>query len=101
MRATFLASVATIIFTASVALAQNVGEPVLAVRDQPAPAPAPAVQTPVKAAQPSGDEVEVTEVATVTELPTTGSSLPLIGLVGLLALAAGFGLRYIPTGDAV
>ncbi len=81
-------------------VAQNVSEPVLAVRDE-APAPAPAVeQTPVKAVQPSGDEVEVTEVDVVAELPTTGSSLPLLGLVGLLALAAGLGLRYIPTGDA-
>jgi len=72
------------------------------VRDEEAAAPAAAVeQTPVKAVQPSGDEVEVTEVVdTVAELPTTGSSLTLLGLVGLLALAAGLGLRYIPTGDA-
>jgi hypothetical protein len=82
-------------------VAQSVSEPVLAVRDEEA-APAPAVeQTPVKAVQPSGDEVEVTEVVdTVAELPTTGSSLPLLGLVGMFALAAGLGLRYIATGDA-
>jgi hypothetical protein len=85
----------------STQVAQSVSEPVLAVRDEEAAAPAPAVeQAAVKAVQPSGDEVQVTEVDTVAELPTTGSSLPLLGLVGLLALAAGLGLRYIPTGNA-
>lgn len=79
-------------------LARNVGEPVLAVREEnAAPAPAAAPATPV---QPSADEVEVGEVEMVAELPTTGSSLPLLGLLGLLAVAAGFGLRHIPTGDA-
>ena len=58
----------------------------------PAPAPAPAViASPVPA-------VEATPAATpgVTEqLPQTASSLPLIGLIGLLALAGGVALRLI------
>lgn len=75
-------------------------------------------QTPLKAQKPSGDEVEVEEafltaapptpapvevdvipVAALvqggaqTELPATASLLPLFGLIGLLSLAAGIGLR--------
>jgi hypothetical protein len=79
-------------------LAQNAAEPVLAVRDDQAAAPAPVLEkTPVKAVEPSGEEVEIAEVVdtvTTTEaLPETGSSLPLLGLIGLLALGAGLTLR--------
>ncbi len=81
-------------------IAQTVNEPVLAVRDE---APAPVVeQTPVKAVEPSGEEVEIAEVVDTVApaLPSTGSPLPLLGLLGLLALSAGFGLRFVPTRDA-
>ncbi len=83
-------------------IAQTVNEPVLSVRDE---APAPVVeQTPVKAVEPSGEEVEIAEVvdtvAPAPALPSTGSSLPLLGLLGLLAVGAGFGLRFVPTRDA-
>jgi hypothetical protein len=83
-------------------IAQNVNEPVLAVPDE---APAPVLeQTPVKAVEPSGEEVEIAEVidtvAVPQALPSTGSPLPLLGLLGLLAVGAGLGLRFIPTRDA-
>lgn len=83
-------------------IAQNVNEPVLAVRDE---VPVPVVeQTPVKAVEPSGEEVEIAEVvdtvAAPPALPSTGSPLPLLGVLGLLAVGAGLGLRFIPTRDA-
>lgn len=83
-------------------IAQTVNEPVLSVRDE---ALAPVVeQTPVKAVEPSGEEVEIAEVvdtvAPAPALPSTGSSLPLLGLLGLLAVSAGFALRFVPTHDA-
>jgi hypothetical protein len=86
----------------AIEIAQNVNEPVLAVRDE---APAPVLeQTPVKAVEPSGEEVEIAEVvdtvAIPPALPSTGSPLPLLGLLGLLAVGAGLGLRFIPTRDA-
>jgi len=64
-------------------------------------------QAPVRAVQPSGQEVEVAQVvtpppdlATVAELPEptlpkTASPLPLIGLLGLLALGGAFALRSV------
>jgi hypothetical protein len=55
-------------------------------------------QTPVKAVEPSGEEVEIAEV--IEALPSTGSPLPLLGLLGLLAVSAGLGLRFIPARDA-
>jgi hypothetical protein len=83
-------------------IAQNANEPVLAVRDE---VPAPVLeQTPVKAVEPSGEEVEIAEVVDTVvvppTLPSTGSPLPLLGLLGLLAASAGLGLRFIPTRDA-
>ena len=88
--------------TRATQIAQNVNEPVLAVRDE---APAPVLeQTPVKAVEPSGEEIEIAEVvdtvAAPPALPSTGSPLPLLGLLGLLAAGAGLGLRLIPTRDA-
>jgi hypothetical protein len=65
-------------------------------------------KAPLKAEKPTQEEVEVAEVftpppapvtpptpaaTTPSNLPATGSSLPLIGLLGLLSLAAGLGLR--------
>jgi hypothetical protein len=65
-------------------------------------------RAPIMAIQPSGEEVQLAAVVTpppaevevaaapvaaATALPSTASSLPLIGLAGLLALAAAFALR--------
>jgi hypothetical protein len=64
-------------------------------------------QTPVNAVEPAGNEVQTAEVVTpppaelqvasnvhpTAELPMTASPLPLIGLMGLLALSVGFALR--------
>lgn len=83
--------------TRAAVLAQTANEPVLAVRDEQAEAPAPALaQAPVKAVEPSGEEVEIAEVVDTTEaLPTTGSPLPLLGMLGLLAVGAGITLRTV------
>jgi hypothetical protein len=58
-------------------------------------------QAPLKAQKPTGEEVEVAEVFAVSAeaplpptLPTTASPWPLIGLVGLLSIGAGVGLRF-------
>jgi hypothetical protein len=77
-------------------IAQQVQKPVLEMPDEQAAAPAPVLQqAPVKAVQPTGEEVEVAEVvATEAVLPTTGSPLPLMGVLGVLALGAGLTLRF-------
>jgi hypothetical protein len=86
----------------AIQLARNEEQPVLAVRNEQADAPAPVLaQTPVKAVEPSGEEVEVAEVVATSEaLPTTASPLPLVGLLGLLAVGAGLALRFVPAGEA-
>jgi hypothetical protein len=76
-------------------LAKQVSRPVLSMPDAQ-PAAAQMKQTPVNAVAPSGEEIEITEivesqpVAAAQEapaaLPQTGSSLPLLWLIGLLAL---------------
>jgi hypothetical protein len=62
-------------------------------------------QAPLKAQKPTEEEVEISEVFVASKqappsqaqlpatLPTTGSALPLIALVGLLSLGAGLGLK--------
>jgi hypothetical protein len=61
-------------------------------------------QVPIKAATPSGEEIELAEIiasqplvmpqeAATNSLPRTASSLPLWGLLGLMSLGAGFALR--------
>lgn len=60
-------------------------------------------QAPVMAQKPTEEEVEVAEVFVASapnpepapELPATASNLPLIGIAGLLALAAAFSLRVV------
>jgi len=60
-------------------------------------------KVPLKAEEPSGAEVEVAEafdttprnIAQLRELPKTASELPLMGLMGLLLVAAGTGLWAI------
>jgi hypothetical protein len=59
-------------------------------------------QASLKAQKPNEEEVEIAEVFVAPDpaqqlpatLPTTGSSLPLIGLTGLLSFAAALGLRF-------
>jgi hypothetical protein len=82
--------------TRAAVLAQTANEPVLAVRDEQAAAPAPALaQAPVKAVEPSGEEVEIAEVVEAESLPSTASLLPLMGALGLLALGTGLTLRRV------
>ena len=86
----------------AVELAKETNEPVLATPIELATAPVEALRTaPVEAVAPTGEPVELTQVvepppaetiAAVEPLPTTASSLPLIGLIGLLSLGAGFAL---------
>lgn len=101
----------------AVALAKETNTPVLFMPAEIAPEVAVAIVTPaepvvvalvaapVMAIQPSGDEVRIEEVVTappvattvaqaapVATLPSTGSSMPLVGLLGLLALAGAVGL---------
>ena len=90
----------------AVELAKETNEPVLATPIELAAAPVEALKTaPVEAVDPKGEPVELTQVveppptapepvavAAAEPLPKTASSLPLIGLIGLLALGAGFAL---------
>jgi hypothetical protein len=68
-------------------------------------------QAPVLAVKPTGEDVQIAEVVAappaevlvavnnvpLTELPKTASPMPLIGLFGLLALGAAFGLQFART----
>ncbi|HLX82764.1 MAG TPA: hypothetical protein VKR59_02635 [Terriglobales bacterium] len=83
-------------------LAENASEPILSVRDEAVATPASVLkQTP---AAPS-DDVEVAEivdtVAIAEALPETATTLPLLGLIGLLAVAAGLSLRFLTINEAV
>jgi hypothetical protein len=95
----------------AVELAKITGQPVLATPIELATAPIEALKTaPVVAVEPTGDVVEVAkvvelppevaapkpvEVAAAQSLPKTASPLPLVGLIGLLSLGAGFALSVI------
>lgn len=101
----------------AIELAKVAQQPVLEMPEERAsdivapvkPADEPAValrEAPIKAVTPKGEEVEVaqvipprTEVAQA-ELPKTASQLPLLGLLGLLALGSGFALSLISKRDA-
>jgi hypothetical protein len=66
-------------------------------------------QAPVMAVKPTGEDVQIAEVVTpppakalvasndAPELPKTASPMPLIGLLGLLALGGAFGLQFART----
>lgn len=96
----------------AVILASETNEAVLDTPDEPSAAPVQVlIAEPVEAVGPKGEPVDVAEVvqappvtaeAPATEiqevaatLPKTASSLPLIGLIGLLSLCAGLGLTLI------
>jgi hypothetical protein len=77
----------------------EIAEPVLTVN---APVVLQMKQAPVMAIQPSGEEVQLAEVVTAPPaqtqeadrtLPATASSLPLIALLGLLAVCGTFAFR--------
>jgi hypothetical protein len=90
----------------AVELAQEINEPVLATPIELAAAPVEALATaPVEAVDPKGEPVELAQVvepppvvdepvavAAAEPLPQTASPLPLIGLIGVLTLSAGFAL---------
>jgi LPXTG-motif cell wall-anchored protein len=86
-------------------LAKQTNRPVLSM-PEPRPSGVQQIkQAPVKAVTPSGEEIEISEVivsqpttaneAPPSSLPKTGSNLPLLGLVGLLALGTSVGLRIV------
>jgi hypothetical protein len=83
-------------------LATNTTKPAASVKE---PHVVAMRQAPLKAQKPTEEEVEIAEVFAVpavqtaqaqlpAALPTTGSSWPLLGLIGLLSLGAGVGLRF-------
>ncbi len=91
----------------AIELAKETNTPVLATRIELAAAPIEALKTaPVEAVAPTGEPIELAQVVepppvVATEpatapvaaaLPKGASSLPLIALLGLLAIGAGFGL---------
>jgi hypothetical protein len=89
--------------TRATQLAKQTSRPVLSMPNEQASSTAQVMQVPVKGVTPSGEEIEIGEIvafqpvmpqeATTNVLPTTASSLPLWGLLGLLSLASGFALR--------
>jgi len=97
----------------AIEIAKVAQQPVLAMPTELAPEivksepPTEALKAaPIVAVTPKGEEVEVaqvippkTEVAQA-ELPKTASSLPLLGLMGLLALGSGLALSLISKRDA-
>jgi hypothetical protein len=89
--------------TMAVELAKITNEPVLATPIELASAPVEVLKTaPVEAIEPTGETVALAEVVQpppVQEaklLPQTASSLPLLGLIGLLSMCAGLALSLIP-----
>jgi hypothetical protein len=79
-------------------LAANTTQPAASVK---APQVVAMRQAPLKAQKPNEEEVEIAEVFAAPDqaqlpatLPTTGSSMPLIGLIGLASLATALGLRF-------
>jgi hypothetical protein len=101
----------------AIVLAKETNTPVLFVPDTVTPEVAVAIKTPshpavvelqqapVMAAQPSGEQVEIAQVVTppvlvaqnepAPALPATGSSLPLVALFGMLALAGALTAGFI------
>jgi hypothetical protein len=83
-------------------LASNITTPAKAADEPPVVA---LKEAPLTAVKPTGEEVElakvverppVQQIAAAKRLPKTASPLPLLGLIGLLSLGAGFALLVIP-----
>jgi LPXTG cell wall anchor motif len=88
--------------TRATALAKQTSQPVLSMRDQPPSDQAEIKQVPVSAITASGEEIGITEIISeqppmpqeaASTLPQTASPLPLLGLLGSLALAGAGALR--------
>ena len=88
----------------AVELAKITNQPVLATPIELASAPIEALKTaPVEAVKPTGEVIPLAavvepppvEVAAAQNLPQTASPLPLLGLIGLLSLGAGFALSVV------
>jgi hypothetical protein len=95
----------------AIELAKVTNEPVLFTPIELETAPIEDLKTaPVQAVKPTGEEVQVTEVveippevatakpvevAAAQSLPKTASTLPLVGLIGLLSLGVGLALSVI------
>lgn len=84
-------------------IAKETNEPVLETSDEMATGPDTLKTAPIEAVAPTGEPVELAQVvepppadpvmvAAADPLPKTASSLPLIALLGLLAIGAGFAL---------
>jgi hypothetical protein len=81
---------------------------VLSMPNEQASSAAQSKKVPVKAVTPSGEEIEISEVVVsqpaspqqvaANALPKTASSIPLLGLLGLLSVAAALGLRAAARG---
>lgn len=74
-------------------LAPQIAEPVKTIKEPPAEA---LLEAPLKAIEPSGEEVEIAEVIQPETLPKTASNLPLVALAGLISIACGLGLSLVP-----
>jgi len=89
--------------TRAVELAKVTNQPILFTPMEQAAAPVEALKTaPVEAVKPTGEVVPLAEVVTpppvevaAAQLPQTASLLPLVGLIGLMSLGAGFALSVI------
>jgi hypothetical protein len=92
----------------AIELAKETNEPVLATPVELAAAPVEVLQTaPVEAVAPTGDPVELAQVvepppadepvvvAAADPMPKTASPLPLVGLIGLLALGGALALSMV------
>jgi hypothetical protein len=71
----------------------KMAEPVKTIKE---PAAEALLEAPVKAIEPSGEEVEIAQVIPPPELPKTASHLPLVALAGLLSIVCGLGLSLLP-----
>lgn len=91
----------------AIVLAKEVETPVLAMPLETEPTVEALKTVEVEAVKPTGEAVPVAEVVepppvqedakpTAEALPATASSLPLVGLIGLLFLGAGVGLSLMP-----
>jgi len=77
-------------------LTPNITAPATSTKEEPVVA---MEQTPLRAEEPSGEEVPLTTAfpapTEAASLPKTASSLPLVGLIGLLSLTAAFTLLIV------
>jgi len=71
-------------------LSADVTLPITSARQPPAVA---LEEAPITAAEPSGEQVPVAQAFAPASLPNTASPVPLVALIGLLSLAAGFAFR--------